>query len=528
MKQTNKKTGSYAGWAFVAFLFLPPPTAWAGQDHHARSKVSDQQVAVLLDTLGEMRQQLGETVTELRQLRREVAELRADLGTRAAATVTRVSTLAGGSPHPTEQPTTRVSSVPQALDSKALDQLSRLEEEQVLQGRMLETLYQSKVESGSRYRVRLSGMALFNAFATSEGGGEHFDVPELAEPVNPLFSGRSFGTTMRQSLLGVDVSGPTVGGARTSGELQFDFFGGFPKAGNGVTAGLARLRTAALRLEWSNTSVVLGQTEPFVSPLSPTSLASVAVPALSYSGNLWAWVPQVSMEQRFPMRNRGTVTVTGGILDPLTGDDPVSRAYFEPGSGHRSGLPAVAGRLGWESAATDRPVSLGVGGYYSRHDWGRDRIVNGWATTADWVVPLGRQVSLSGEFYSGRAFGGLGAGENGSVLFDGDPGQSTTNVRGLRSTGGWVQGTFTLTNRIEFNTAVGQDSPSDADLERFRLSPTGGESPIGRNQTGIVNVIFKVRSNLLLSGEFRTIWTARPDETKRRIQHINLAAGVLF
>ena len=109
---------------------------------------------------------------------------------------------------------------------------------------------------------------------------------------------------------------------------------------------------------------------------------------------------------------------------------------FQPGAGHRGGWPALAGRFGWRSGEAERSIVLGVGGYYERQDWGPDRIVNGWATTADWIVPVADRISLSGEFYSGRAFGGLGAGENGSVLFDGDPGQTTTSVQGLRSTGG--------------------------------------------------------------------------------------------
>ena len=114
------------------------------------------------------------------------------------------------------------------------------------------------------------------------------------------------------------------------------------------------------------------------------------------------------------------------------------------------------------------------------------------------------------------------------MLFDGDPGQTTTSVQGLRSTGGWLQATIALTNRIDVNATVGQDTPSDADLRLFRLSPSSGESPVGRNRTGLLNVILRLRSNLLFSGEFRTIWTERPDGTERRARHVNLGVGVLF
>ena len=373
-------------WVAAVCLVAPAPT-WAG-DEGAASR-SESEASALVELVEELRRELVGVKEEVRQLRGEVEALKA-----GRSLEVEVGGVWGGAS--VEEPRAQIDG-------------DRLEEEQVLQRTMLETLYQTKVESGSRYRVRLSGIALFNAFATS-AGGESFDVPELAEPPNPLHSGTSYGTTMRQSIVGLGVSGPTVAGARSSGELQFDFFGGFPESGNGVTTGLARLRTASMRLDWGETSIVFGQTEPFVSPLSPSSLASLAIPALSYSGNLWAWVPQVSVERRLALDGRGVLTLTGGLLDPLTGDEPVDLGNFQPGAGHRGGWPALAGRLGWRSGEAERSMGLGVGGYYERQDWGPDRIVNGWATTADWIVPVADRLSLSGELYSGRAFGGLGAG----------------------------------------------------------------------------------------------------------------------
>jgi len=59
-----------------------------------------------------------------------------------------------------------------------------------------------------------------------------------------------------------------------------------------------RLRTATMRMDWTDTSVVVGQDAIFFSPTSPTSFASLAIPALSGAGNLWAWVPQIRVEHR--------------------------------------------------------------------------------------------------------------------------------------------------------------------------------------------------------------------------------------
>ena len=85
-----------------------------------------------------------------------------------------------------------------------------------------------------------------------------------------------------------------MAGARTSADVNLDFGGGFPDAPNGAWMGLVRMRTATVRLDWTNTSIVAGQDRLFFVPLAPTSIATLATPALSYAGNLWAWTPQVA------------------------------------------------------------------------------------------------------------------------------------------------------------------------------------------------------------------------------------------
>ena len=113
--------------------------------------------------------------------------------------------------------------------------------------------------------------------------------------------------------------GRSVFGAHSSGNVNFDFGGGFPATYNGVNSGLARLRTATVRLDWKDTSVIVGQDGLFLSPQAPTSFASLIVPALTYSGNLWSWTPQLRVEHRFEFSNHSNVSLQGGVLDPLTG-----------------------------------------------------------------------------------------------------------------------------------------------------------------------------------------------------------------
>src|SRR5262249_23179076 len=151
----------------------------------------------------------------------------------------------------------------------------------------------------------------------------------------------------------LEVFGPQWAGAKTSGELKFDFFGGFPATSEGVTAGLLRLRIARLNLEWKNTSLVAGQETIFFSPLSPTSLVSSAYPAFSAAGNLWTWTPQIYCERRIALSESSRLSVQGGVLDPLTGELPAEYER-EPTAGERSRSPAYAARLAWQKTAPER------------------------------------------------------------------------------------------------------------------------------------------------------------------------------
>ena len=200
--------------------------------------------------------------------------------------------------------------------------------------------------------------------------------------------------------------------------------------------GLVRLRTGTVRFDWTNTSVIAGQDELFFSPLAPTSLASLAVPALSYSGNLWNWTPQIRIEHRVSLPDHSTLLLQAGILDSLSGETPLSSYERTPTWGERSGQPAYAARVSWSLPAFDENLTIGAGGYYGRQDWGFGRNVDGWAGTLDMVLPLGNLVEFSGQFYRGRAVGGLNGAIGQDVLLSGPLTSSSSTIHGPRFDGG--------------------------------------------------------------------------------------------
>ena len=463
----------------------------------------------MTDAVRELQAEVRELRTAVVELRSEAGQYRADteqLRKELQATQAASATAAPNGVTPLEERVSSLEESSQLLSSKVDDQ------------------YQTKVEAASKYRVRLSGIVLLNLFS-NHGRMDSQETPTWAIPYIPNVSGQTLGASLRQSEIGLEVFGPRLAGARTSGNLQFDFSGGSPNTPNGVNLGLVRMRVASIRMDWKDTSLVAGQDNTFFSPLSPTSFASLAIPAFSYAGNLWGWIPQVRLEHRFNLSEGQSVVLQGGILDNVTGELPSAFAPFAQ-AGQSSGQPAYAGRAAWTRNVFGMPLTLGAAGYYSRQNWSMDQNVDGWAAMTDWSVPLARRVSLTGEFYRGRAIGGLGGAVGRSVLFSGNP-SPQGQVRALNSVGGWSQLKVIATSKLEFNGAFGVDNPYASDVRGFSVSP-GFPAPLLQNRSSLVNVIYRPRSDLLLSGEYRHLRTFDIDAGSPTADQVNLMMGILF
>ena len=517
--------------------------------------VSDQvrelreQVRELQAAVAGMRSDWQRARTETAELRRELEEVRTETGPRNAVLRNAVakSATSTASPVPVEvlqnvlengTPQDQRAEDPKQ-DRKKGEHAASLEEEYQLLSGKVDDQYQTKVESASKYRVRLSGIVLMN-LASNQGVVDSIDLPTLAYARAPIDSGGSFGATLRQSEIGFEAFGPTVAGAKTTADLQLDLAGGFPSIPNGINSGLVRLRTATMRMDWTNTSVVAGQDAIFFSPNSPTSFATLAIPALTYAGNLWSWVPQIRVEHKVALGEQSSLIFQGGILDPVsgeapgtvpaevTGEAPGTGYYRQAGPGEASRQPAYGTRIAWTRNVFGQPLRVGVGGYYTRQDYGFSRNVDGWAGMTDIELPLNRQFSLSGKFYRGRALGGLYGGIGRSVLFSGDPTLASTEVQALDSIGGWAQLKYRPANKWEFNAAFGVDNPYASDLKYFEYPQSYADPTLARNQGSFVNMIYRPRSDLLFSAEYRHLTTYSLTDGGNGAGHLNLMMGVLF
>jgi len=528
-----------AGALFLFTSCLQAQDSSPSQSASASSSDTSAEVRALIASLAGLKLQLKSMNDELVELRKEqersraeARELRQQLNLALAKSLPGASPAVGyEAPSPAAaapaSPAKPVATASPAAPQEVPDRLYQLEENQQLLDAKISEQYQTKVESGSKYRLRLSGIALLSVFA-NRGRVDNQDFPQLAASDDSGIAQNTFGGSFRQSQLGVEAFGPDVAGAHTSADVKFDFAGGFPSNPNGVTTGIVRLRTGTVRLDWPQTSLVAGQDRLFFAPLAPTSLASLAVPALSYNGNLWSWTPQVRVEHSLHLSDASSLIFQGGILDALSGELPVSEYNRLPTSGESSGQPAYASRVAWRQNSFGQQWTLGLGGYYSRQNWGFGRSVDAWASTADLSLPLGKFFGFTGEFYRGRAVGGLGGGIGQSILWNGPLTTATTTIKGLDSMGGWAQLKFKPIPKLEFNGASGQDNPFTSELRRFPWAGYSYGTPLARNHSYFVNFIYQVKSDFLFSTEYRRLRTTEITGDSYMANHINFSVAYIF
>ena len=245
------------------------------------------------------------------------------------------------------------------------------------------------------------GTIYFNAFGNS-GGTNNADDPLFATPTNQ----GNVSMSVRQTRLGLKLEGPTVLHAKSRGQIEADFFGGFPAVGVGDNFGIVRLRLAFVRLDWEKTSVEAGQDWMVFAPNNPVSIAAAAIPQMAAAGNPWARLPQIRVERRWAS---GKVLWQGAVLAPSTGDSPTATTspfFLQPTTGAASRVPFFQSRVAFNNAnwlGTKKSGSIGISGQY-----GRARVANtssnnqieSVGVAADWNFPIVARLTVNGEAFS--------------------------------------------------------------------------------------------------------------------------------
>jgi hypothetical protein len=393
-----------------------------------------------------------------------------------------------------------------------------LRERQTMQENQIATLDQTKVETESKYPVKITGLLLLNSFVNAS------QVDIAAAPTSAVAGAGSTGATLRQTILGLDARGPTLAGAASHADLRVDFFG---SAASTTTAsyadlgGLLRLRTAHATLDWKHTQAFVEMDRPIVSPGTPTSLVAIAEPALAWSGNLWSWAPQVGVTHTLDLGNSTRLALSGALMDVPDPPNAPGSTTATVSQAEHSRWPATEGHIALVGKQDDTGPTLGFGGYFSPHKTGGGTGYNGWAATLDFRAPLPMGFEASGSFYRGAALGGLGGGAYKDYIYNG-------SVVALDDVGGWAQLKKHATPRLELNGAFGLDNAYAGEVRSSLSTSTVTYQNLARNRSFFGNVIYSPRAYLLFSLEVRHITTTPVTGTGADSNVIGLAAGYKF
>lgn len=150
------------------------------------------------------------------------------------------------------------------------------------------------------------------------------------------------------SRLGVKAKGPNVWGAKTSSVMEADFYGNV----EGGTIGLLRLRHAYVNLEWSKTSLTLGQT--WYPQFIPEVFPGVANFNTAILFNPFGWATQAKIKQI--LSNEVSLTLTAYKEREFTAPGPGT----QNSASINSVLPSLNAQIQYKAKNT----ILGLGAEY--------------------------------------------------------------------------------------------------------------------------------------------------------------------
>jgi hypothetical protein len=448
----------------VLIALLAPGILAAQTVSPSQQQIDLGQIAQRLDRLERQNQSLAE---EVRQLRQELAEAR-------------------GQPQPPK--------AAPALDEKVAVDESRVEE-----------LAQSKVEASQHFPIRVTGMALFNAFLNSKGSaGQQY--PTFAWPGNQASGGGSF----YQTTLGLDYSGPQILGGKVHGSVYMDFAGG---SGTPLNLGF-RLRTGEIEIDWANRSILAGVESPIFAPREPASLAQVEFAPLTSAGNLWLWTPQVRFEQKVRFTDQTGVRAQFGAVQTNEVRPYQQSAQYTPVP--EPARPGLEGRFEFyhrfQGDGQDGARIEIAPGFHSSVTHVAGTSVSANLFSLDWFTNPWSKLEFTGAFFSGQNVAPVGGIAGFTIL-------PTGAAIPVHSTGGWGQLTFLPTSRLSFHLFSGLENGRTADLAAYA---------IGRNWLYGANLFYRLAPNVLLGAEVSQARTTYIDSKLRLNNHYDLALAYLF
>jgi len=495
---------------FLAALSLPHSAIAQVYGQSPSAETTEEKVQKLTTAVAQAQAQMNAYQNQLQELQKQLVALQEQLASERS-----------GTPAPAAPPPVTVTGESTSQGPSAAS-LEEIRERQAINESQIATHEQTKVETESKYPLKVTGLLLFNAFVNTR----QVDIAE--DPTYALPGSGSTGLSLRQTVLGIDARGPRLMGAASDADVRVDFFANGSQS-NYAANGLLRLRTAHAGLNWDRTRAFVALDRSLIAPYTPSSLVAVGEPPLAWSGNLWSWVPQIAVSHQVPLHDSMLKLAAGLVSVPNPPRLGATTTTTPPPAwqSERSRWPGTNARIAFAKGENGQGPEIGVGGYFSPHMTSSNVRFNAWAGTLDLRLPLGSHFEFLSNVYRGQALGGLGAGGYVDYVYEYFP--TTRVLHPLDDIGGWAQLKFKARERLEFNGAYGIDNPFANDIRRsLASSPTEPYSGLSRNRTVFGNVIYSPSSYLLFSLEYRKLWTNYAAGPTNSSDVIGLGAGYRF
>ena len=209
----DKAARSARRWAVLAIAaLLSAHSNSALAQTAAPSETTEQKVQQLTAAVARTQSQMDSYQKQLQELQRQLSELQEQLAAEKANPPAPSA--------PAGKPAVSASSnAPTGVSTSAsTSAIEDIRERQAVQESQIATHEQTKVETASKYPLKVSGLLLFNGYVNTR------QVDVSADPTYALPGGGSTGLSLRQTVLGLDARGPHLFGATSHADARVDFF----------------------------------------------------------------------------------------------------------------------------------------------------------------------------------------------------------------------------------------------------------------------------------------------------------------
>lgn len=506
----------------LSMALLAPAACLHAQTPGQENKDSvAQQIQTLSEAMARAQAQIEQSQRQLDEMRRQLTALQGQLAQGApAATV----------PAAVTTPVTAAATAPATPEATAAA-IDDLRERQAMLESQVAVHEQSKIETESKFPLKLTGLLLLNGF---------FNTRQVDNATSPtlIFPGAgSTAFTVRQTILGFDATGPHLFSGNSYADLRVDFAGSAPPnttttsftGAYNATTSFLRLRTAHAGVQWKQTEAFFSLDRPILSPDSASSLAAVAEPAFAWSGSLWTWNPQLGLTEDFGLSKVHLLRFQAALID--IPDAPLTPRFYGsasplPSTSEIDRRPGLEGRIAFLGSKAEDATHIGFGALLAPHKGPGGQHFQSWAATTDFRFRIPGHFELSGNVYRGAGLGGLGAGAYKDYAYvpDSDGGY----YKAFDDVGGWVQMKEKFNERIEVNAAVGMDQLFGKQLRPFYSATSNWYQSLARNRTFTGNVIYSPSAYLLFSLEYRHVDSAPVVGVTASGNIVGVAAGYRF